>query len=435
MSDQASDAGFARRASKRAYARLESAFSIHGWAFRRLSLSYSSNVAGDTLIAIALADSLFFSVPTAQARGNVITYLLITVAPFAVIAPLLNAVFTRFPGAYRTGLTAASLLRAAISIGIMRIGGGFELFVMAFALLGLSRIYGISRSAVLPTALPRPVALVAANARVARMGIIAGALVAPIGFMLNRWVGIPATLALAALCFVVSAAWANGLRVDLEPVPGGDLEDPSADTDAGSLRDGATAHATDRLPTSDGTRALRFSRIATAVVRMLNGYLLLLMAFAFRDAEEGLLSFGALLGAAGLGFAIASSVSPFLERKLAEEPIIVAALALEAAAAFITAQVFDVGAAAVLACSAGLAWGTAKFGYDGLLQQTLDPHSRGAAFTRSETLFQLAWVAGAILPVIVRMPTSFGLLLAGCVALTAQVIIVSGLLVSVREGT
>ena len=88
----------------------------------------------------------------------------------------------------------------------------------------------------------------------------------------------------------------------------------------------------------------------------------------------------------------------------------------------------------MLAASAGLAWGTAKFGYDGLLQSSLPPERRGAAFTRSETLFQLAWVVGAIIPVLFTVPTSTGLLIAGCVALFAQVIIVSGLLVSVREG-
>ena len=57
-----------------------------GW-FRRLAIAYSANVAGDTLIALALANTLFFSVPTAEARSNVVAYLLITVAPFAVIGP------------------------------------------------------------------------------------------------------------------------------------------------------------------------------------------------------------------------------------------------------------------------------------------------------------------------------------------------------------
>jgi len=421
MSGQtASNHGFARRASRRAYDRIEAAFSIHGWAFRRLALSYAANVAGDTLIALALADTLFFSVPSVEARGNVIAYLLITVAPFAIVAPVLTSVFTHHPSAYRAGLTGASVLRAAITIGLMRIGGGLMLFVLAFGLLALSRIYGISRSALLPMSLAKPVALVSANARLARMGIVAGAIVAPIGLGTNRWIGLPATLAIAAGCFVASAIWANGLRIDFEkalPASADDVEN---------------WQSTRAVP---GPRALRFSRTATAIVRLLNGYLLLLMAFALHDAGAGVLGFGALLGAAGLGFAIASSVSPFLERKLAEEPMVVAALAVEAAAAFITAQVFGVAAAAVLAGSAGLAWGTAKFGYDGLLQQSLPPRQRGAAFTRSETLFQLAWVSGAIAPVVFRIPTSFGLLLAGCIALGAQVIIVSGLLVSVREGS
>lgn len=418
MSDHAaSNHGFARRASRRAYERIEAAFSLHGWAFRRLALSYSANVAGDTLIALALADTLFFSVPSTAARGNVIAYLLITVAPFAVVAPVLSSVFNHFPGSYRAGLAGASLLRAAIAIGMMRMNTGLALFVLAFALLALSRIYGISRSALLPMSLPQPVALVAANARLARIGIVAGALVAPIGLGANRWVGLPVTLAIAAAFFVASAIWANALRIDFEAAL------PAQETVEWR-----------RTRTAPGPRALRFSRIATAVVRLLNGYLLLLMAFALRDADEGILGFGALLGAAGLGFAVASSVSPLLERKLAEEPMVVAALAVEAAAAFITAQVFGVAAAAVLAGSAGLAWGTAKFGYDGLLQQSLAPAQRGAAFTRSETLFQLAWVAGAIVPVLFRIPTSFGLVLAGCTALVAQVIIVSGLLVSVREG-
>ena len=34
-------------------------------------------------------------------------------------------------------------------------------------------------------------------------------------------------------------------------------------------------------------RALRLARLATAGVRLINGFLLLLLAFAFRDAETG----------------------------------------------------------------------------------------------------------------------------------------------------
>ncbi len=82
---------------------------------------------------------------------------------------------------------------------------------------------------------------------------------------------------------------------------------------------------------------------------------------------------------------------------------------------------------------AGLAWGTAKFGYDGLLHASVLPAERGRTFTHSETLFQLAWVLGAVIPVLLPIPVTLGLVLAGCTALVAQVIVVSALLVSMAD--
>ncbi len=406
-----------RRATSAVGRRLDQAFSVHGWAFRRLAISYAANVAGDTLVAIALADTLFFSVPTAEARSNVILYLLVTLAPFAVIGPVLGSIFARYPGTYRIGLLTSSALRVAVALVMMRASSDLTLIFMAFFMLVLSRVYGISRSAVLPMALPQPFALVAANARLARLGIGAGAVVVPIGALASGYVGTWLALLMAAVMFAWSALGAMALKFDL-----------------GSRQlsqEAAVAPPSRRVPAT--RRAVRYSRIATAIVRLLNGYLLLLMAFAFREAGEGVASFGVLLGAAGAGFALASYLAAFLERRLREEPMVVAALALEAAAAFITAQVFGVWAAAALALFAGLAWGTAKFGYDGLLQASVEPSERGRTFTRSETLFQLAWVLGAVIPVVLSIPTAFGLVLAGCVALTAQVTIVSALLVSVRD--
>ena len=116
-----------------------------------------------------------------------------------------------------------------------------------------------------------------------------------------------------------------------------------------------------------------------------------------------------------------------------EEPMMVAALAVEAAAAFIAGQFFSLWAAALLAGSAGLAWGTAKFGFDALLQDVVHPDRRGSAFTRAETLFQLAWVVGAVLPVAVSVPAEVGLAVAGVTALAAQTVFVSRLLIEPRS--
>lgn len=402
------------RATRAAARKIDESFSVHGWAFRRLSISHAAAVAGDTLVALALADTLFFSAPTVEARGNVLMFLLLTLAPFALIGPLLGSIFHRAPRSYRGGLAFSSLTRTALAAAMIRMDSEPVLLALVFGMLVLSRVYGISRSAVLPAALPRSAALVSANARLARLGIIAGGLALPLGVGLIR-LGGGYALGLAAVFFAWSGAAALGLKLD-------------ADASFAAESGGAPPA---RSPAS--RRALRHARIAAAIVRLLNGYLLLLIAFAFRDSDQGLVGFGALLLAAGLGFGLASYLAQFLARRLREEPMVVAALALEAAAAFICSHLFGVWAAAALALFAGLAWGTAKFGYDGLLHASVPPAERGRAFTRSETLFQLAWVLGAVIPVLAPMPATLGLLLAGCAALAAQVVVVSALLVSMFD--
>ena len=138
-----------------------------------------------------------------------------------------------------------------------------------------------------------------------------------------------------------------------------------------------------------------------------------------------------MLVAAGIGYFVAAFVTPILDRKISEEPMVVTGLAIEAGAAFIAAQVFGLPAAALLAAAAGFAWGTAKFGFDGLLQATVPEEARGRAFTNAETFFQIAWVVGALLPVILVIPVSFGLTVAGLIALAIQVVYISAVLVPV----
>ena len=110
--------------------------------------------------------------------------------------------------------------------------------------------------------------------------------------------------------------------------------------------------------------------------------------------------------------------------------MVVAALAIEAAAAFIAGQFFSLWAAA--AWPAPPAWPGAppSSASTGLLQSVVHPAQRGGAFTGSETLFQLAWVVGAVLPVGIAdtCPTRPGRS-RRVVALTAQTVFVAGLLI------
>ncbi|MEX1162986.1 MAG: hypothetical protein WEB03_05340 [Nitriliruptor sp.] len=392
--------------------RVRSLFETGGLGFRDLALTQVASTAADTLVAIALAGTLFFGVPTAEARGNVALYLLLTVAPFAVIGPLLGRILDRTPVATRGALVVAAIGRAVLAVLLLGRVDSLWLFPVAFGLLVLSRVHGITRNALLPLALDRPTDLVAANARLATIGVAGGAIAVPLG-LLATWVGGPGgALALSALAALAAATIGRRL--------------PEPDAPSRRIVTGGAVRL--HLP-----RKVRTAQIATAVVRLLNGFLLLLLAFAFRESGAGVFDFGAVLAAAGGGFAIAALTTPRLERRLREEPMVVAALAVEAGAAFSAGQWFGLPAAAGLAFAAGFAWGVAKLSFDGLLQGSVPASRRGAAFTRSETVFSLAWVLGAIVPTALPLPVGLGLPLAGFAALAAQIVYV-GVLLTPPEG-
>jgi hypothetical protein len=363
-------------------------------------------VAGDALVAVALAGTLFFSVPTTEARSNVALYLIITLAPFAIIGPFLGRVYDRSPGAYRTGLGVSALGRAGVAVALVFSIESFWLFPLAFLSLVLSRFHGISRSSVLPVVVRNADELIDANARLARAGVIAAAIVVPIGAGLAAVFGSTAVLILALVVYFVSAISA----FQLPPI-------------RSTAKQNARRHSLG-LP-----RPVRLARFATAGVRFLNGYLVLLIAFSLREDDAGFGSLALLLAAAGLGYFLSAWAAPTIEKWVREEPMVVGALAVIAISAFVGAQLDSLAAAAVLVAAAGFAWGTAKFAFDGMMHTRVSESNRARAFTNSETIFQIAWVIGALIPVLPFWPRELGLFSAGVAALVIQVVYVSLVLI------
>jgi hypothetical protein len=406
--------GTRRSSARRIGGSVRSLFETGGRGFRDLAITQSFSTATDTLVSIGLAGTLFFQVPSAEARGNVALYLLLTVAPFAVIGPLLGRVLDRAPMAARTTMVIAAAGRSLLAILLVGRTDSLWLFPAAFGLLVLSRVHGITRNTLLPLALDAPRALVAANARLAWIGVLAGGIAAGLGFVGLALLDANGPLVLASVMGAAATLMSRRL-----PEPDGI---PS--------RTGPEPRVRLRLHLP---RSVRLAQLATAGVRAFNGFLLLLLAFELQQADAGLLDFGALLAAAGGGFAIASRVVPLVERRVREEAMVVGALALTAGAAFSAGQWFGLVASAALAGAAGIAWGVAKLAFDGLLQSSVPSSRRGAAFTRSETAFSVAWVAGAIVPTAIPFPAPLGLALVGFGALAAQIVYVGALLVPPEE--
>src|SRR4029077_264538 len=105
--------------------------------FARLAQTQVVAVAGDTLVTLALAGSLFFSISPHAARGRVALYLLLTMAPFAVVAPLLGPVLDRSKSGRRMVVVLCHAGRAAVCLLMAGHLHSLFLFPEAFIVLVL----------------------------------------------------------------------------------------------------------------------------------------------------------------------------------------------------------------------------------------------------------------------------------------------------------
>ena len=69
--------------------------------FARLALAYAIGVCGDVFVTVSLADSLFFSATTSGSARQGPAVPVLTLAPFAVVAPVLGPLLDRTRGGRR----------------------------------------------------------------------------------------------------------------------------------------------------------------------------------------------------------------------------------------------------------------------------------------------------------------------------------------------
>jgi hypothetical protein len=350
--------------------------------FSRLAVVHALVMAGDTLVTMALADSLFFSIQPGAARGKVILYLCLTMAPFAVVAPLLGPVLDRSRTGRRTVVVLSAAGRALVCVSMAYHLNSLLLFPEAFAVLVLSKTYLVTKSALVPTAVEHEQELVEANSRLAVLGVVAGfaiagpgAAVLKLSFLGGDWV-----LRFAALVFGVATVAAFRLH----RVPAG--EPPPAPDEREQLR----------------TAGILLAASAMAVLRGIVGFLTFLVTFGFRQsAGVPAAWFGVVLVASLLGTFIGNLAAPRLRRLVAEERMLMGALLAVALVGLLTARFGTRASVAVLAGTVGIAAAAAKASFDSIVQRDAPDAARGRAFARFETRFQLMWVLGAAAPVFI----------------------------------
>ncbi|MBA8957526.1 MFS transporter [Actinomadura namibiensis] len=348
----------------------------------------SLNAAGDALVAVALAGTLFFGLDVNQARGQVALYLLVTMAPFALVAPLIGPVLDRMRHARRYAVAGAFAARGLLCWGMAGAvvhGDVVTLLPAAFGVLVLSKAFGVLRAAVTPRVLPEGVTLVTANGRVAFAGLLTATAVVPVGAGVNHLLGPDWLLRITTVVFLLGVVFTMRLpgRVDVpdEQQPG-QAETPRWRT----------------LPRVGPVVAEALA--ASGVLRTFSGFLVLYLAFLLREdgvaGLSGTLALALLVGGAGAGGLLGTAIGVGMKDR-APRLIMFGTLAAVTAVTVAAALFYGLWTVLAVAVAAGVGQSLGKLATDAVVQREIGEEVRSSTFAVSETLHQLVWVAGGLL--------------------------------------
>ncbi|MEV6631351.1 MFS transporter [Actinoplanes sp. NPDC051470] len=384
----------------------------------RLFDLHALSVAGDTLIAIGLAGTIFFDVPLGEARSKVALYLLITMVPFTLLAPVVGPLLDHFRHGRRYALATTMLGRAFLAYVISDNLLGFGLYPAAFGVLALSRAYGVARSAAVPRLLPAGVGLSQVGARASVYGTFAGAIVAPIG-LAAFWFGPQWSLRVASVIFVVGMVIALRLPAKADSDPPEEMPRP--------LRTVLRLRRGSDRPLS-GALVIN-ALIGSACLRLLYGFLLLYFAFAIKAGQLGTTLLGRDIGDAAAVALVGGALvtGTFLSTAIGTRLQIRRPAALQSAGLTITAGTavialvfYNLALVALLALVAATFSGISKLAIDASIQERVPERLRASAFGHSETVLMIAWVIGGAIGII-PLTGRLGVALAAAIATAAAI--------------
>jgi MFS family permease len=370
--------------------------------FQRLARTHAFMAVGDAAMYGALAGSVLLSLTPDAQRSKVLLYLLVSAAPFAVVAPAIGPTVDRIPGGRRMVMQITAVTRAAVYLVMMFHVDDLLLYPLVFAALVMQKTYAVSKSALVPLVVRSDTELVEANSKLSLMSGVVGAIaIGPLALMGKAAVALP--LLIGMVVFGAATLSARLLPGDVVAAK------PAQKAEKVELR----------------SRGIRLASAAMMLIRASIGFLTFHLFFWLRE-DYGLAQFGFAAIAATLGSMIGNILAPRLRRSLREERMLTIAVAIIAVAGLFAAITGGLGMAIVLAFVVNFSGSIGRLAFDSIVQRDAPDANQGRAFAQFETRFQLAWVLAAMPAVAFTLPGSVGFFVVGLIGGVALVIYLEG---------
>jgi len=383
-------------------------------AFGRLALVHVFMMAGDTLVTVSLAGSLFFSVSPARRRARSCCTCSSPSRPFAIVSPVLGPLIDRSANGRRI-LVALS---AGVRSGAVLDDGRAPQLVMAlsaglFLLLVSSKLYVVTRGALVPEMArtdqfrehaahlgdagwpndeqDEEKGFAGFNAQLTLLGTIVGLLAGSIGAGLLKGLGGPSVLVTASIVYIAATVASARLQRPAKVI---------RDQVSGLTQTQRDLNALNPL----GDVEVAWGLGAAALMRFSVGFATFLLAFVLRT-RVGPLWVGtpshspSALWVRSWGWPLSRARATSSRSRRCSEwrcwPPEWAAVAASTDPV-LWAQV-------VFAGWLGLCAAVAQPSFDAITQRNVAPGAQGRTFARFAVRQQLLWVVGALIPVAIAM--------------------------------
>jgi hypothetical protein len=341
---------------------------------------------------------------------------LLTIAPFAVVSPVLGPLIDHSANGRRLLVAISASTRVLLCWSMSQHLNSLWLFPEAFAVLIASKLYGVTRGALVPemartdqfrehvTGVGRAgwpsedahqvKGFAGFNAQLTLLGTLSGLVAGSVGAALLKTIGAPSVLIAAGVVFAAGTVASVRLQRPTKVV-----------------RDEVTMSPEERdllVLTPLGAGEVTWGLSASALMRFGVGFGSFLLAFGLRRDHAGLQWFAYALSASAVGSLLGLGLVTRARNALAESTLLASAVLLTGLGAAVTSRHATLIDQTVLAGWLGLCAAVAQPSFDAITQRLVPTGAQGRTFARFAVRQQLAWVVGALIPVAISLDFAAG---------------------------